>query len=87
MIIGRNTTRLQQGDLAWYIVKRGDRYGIRLRDHKHPRIDELDHIPSYPIQSSYVVEATLDAFRFPGDHDCGYSPGGLTAKITSVRAS
>ena len=60
-----NTTRLQQGDLAWYIIKRGDRYGIRLRDHKHPRIDELDHIPSYPIQTSYVVEATLDAFDSP----------------------
>jgi len=59
------TTHLQQGDLAWYIVKRGERYGIRLRDHKHPRIDELDHIPSYPIQSSYVVEATLEPFETP----------------------
>jgi len=60
-----NTSRLQQGDLAWYIVKRGERYGIRLRDHKHPRIDELDHIPSYPIQTSYVVEATLEPFDSP----------------------
>jgi len=60
-----NTTRLQQGDLAWYIVKRGERYGIRLRDHKHPRLDELDHIPSYPIQTSYVVEATLEPFDSP----------------------
>jgi hypothetical protein len=60
-----NTTRLQQGDLAWNIIKRGDRYGIRLRDHKHPRIDELDHIPSYPIQTSYVVEATLEPFDSP----------------------
>ncbi len=58
-------THLQQGDLAWYIIKRGDRYGIRLRDHKHPRIDELDHIPSYPIQTSYVVESTLEPFDVP----------------------
>jgi uncharacterized protein len=57
-----NTTRLQQGELAWYILKRGDRYGIRLRDHKHPRIDQLDQIPSYPVQTDYVVEATLDPF-------------------------
>lgn len=57
-----NTTYLQQGDLAWYIIKRGERLGIRLRDHKHPRIQELDHIPSYPIQTSYVVEATLEPF-------------------------
>ncbi len=60
-----NTTRLQQGDLAWYIIKRGERYGIRLRDHKHPRILELGHIPSYPIQTSYVVEATLETFDEP----------------------
>jgi len=58
-------TRLQQGDLAWYIVKRGEQYGIRLRDHKHPRIEQLDHIPSYPIQTSYVVEATLEPFDKP----------------------
>lgn len=54
--------RLQQGDLAWYIVKRGERYGIRLRDHKHPRINELDHIPAYPVQTEYVVEAYLEPF-------------------------
>ena len=59
------TTRLQQGDLNWYIVKRGDRYGIRLRDHKHPRLDLLDHIPAYPIQPGYVVEATLEPFDSP----------------------
>jgi len=60
-----NTTRLQQGDLAWYIIKRGERYGIRLRDHKHPRLNELDHIPSYPIRTDYVVEATLLPFDSP----------------------
>ena len=58
-------THLQQGDLSWYIILRGDRYGIRLRDHKHPRIDELDHIPGYPIQTSYVVEAKLEPFESP----------------------
>jgi uncharacterized protein (DUF1684 family) len=60
-----NTTRLQQGDLAWYIIKRGARYGVRLRDHKHPRLNELDHIPSYPVQTDYVVEATLKPFDKP----------------------
>jgi len=73
-----NTTRLQQGDLAWYILKRGDRYGIRLRDHKHPRIDELDHIPSYPIQTSYVVEATLEPFDSPKVMNVATPVEGLT---------
>ena len=62
---GNSTTYLQQGDLAWYIIKRGDKYGIRLRDHKHPRLDELDHIPSYPINTEYVVEAQLHPFEEP----------------------
>ncbi len=59
------TTNLQQGDLAWYIIKRGDRYGIRLRDHKHERIEMLDHIPTYPINFDYVVEAKLHPFEKP----------------------
>ncbi|MDF1575912.1 MAG: DUF1684 domain-containing protein [Bacteroidales bacterium] len=59
----KNTTYLQQGDLAWNIIKRGVRYGIRLRDHRHPRIEKLDHIPSYPINTAYVVEATLEPFE------------------------
>ena len=61
----KNTTHLQQGDLAWYIIKRGERYGIRIRDYKHPRIEEVDHIPSYPIQTEYVVEASLVPFDEP----------------------
>lgn len=60
-----HTTFLEQGDLAWYIVKRGERYGIRLRDYNHPRIEALDHIPSYPIQTGYVVEARLEPFDEP----------------------
>lgn len=61
----KKPTQLLQGDLAWYIIKRGDKYGIRMRDYMHPRIDELDHIPSYPIQTKYVVEATLEPFDQP----------------------
>lgn len=60
-----NTTFLEQGDLAWYIVKRAERYGIRMRDYKHPRIQELDHIPSYPVKAEYLVEAKLVPFDEP----------------------
>jgi uncharacterized protein (DUF1684 family) len=60
-----NTTLLQQGDLAWYIIKRSEKYGIRLRDYAHPRIRELDHIPAYPVNPDYVVEATLEPFDQP----------------------
>jgi uncharacterized protein (DUF1684 family) len=58
-------TLIEQGDLAWFIIKRGDRYAIRLRDYRHPNLEKLDSIPSYPVQTSYVVEATLRPFDEP----------------------
>ncbi len=61
----KNTSYLQQGDYNWYIVKRGKNYGIRLRDEKHPRINALDHIPAFPVQTDYVLEAKLKAFPEP----------------------
>jgi uncharacterized protein (DUF1684 family) len=60
-----NPTLLEQGDLAWYIIKRGEDYGVRLRDYKHHRIEKLDHIPSYPVSTGYVVAATLVPFDRP----------------------
>ncbi len=60
-----NRTDLRQGDLLWYIIKRGEKYGIRLKDLNHPRIDMLEHIPSYPISTPYVVEAILVPFDEP----------------------
>ncbi len=59
------TSYLEQGELAWHVVKRGDKFGVRMRDYKHPRIEVLDFIPSYPIQTDYVVEATLKPFDEP----------------------
>ena len=58
----RNTTHLVQGDLRWHVIRRGEKFGIRLRDLRHPRIGELEEIPSYPVNTAYVVEATLHPF-------------------------
>lgn len=56
------TTTMELGSYRWYIIKRGERYGIRLRDLEHPRIDALDHIPSYPFKKQFVLEAELVEF-------------------------
>ena len=56
-------TVLRQGDLSWYIIRRGKRYGVRLRDLDHPHLRELDQIPAYPVQTDYVVEAELKPFE------------------------
>jgi len=53
---------ITHGDLAWYIMKRHHSIGLRLRDYKNPAIKALDHIPSYPIDPSYLVEAQLKPY-------------------------
>jgi len=54
---------ITHGDFAWYIMKRHKSLAIRLRDFKNPAIEALDHIPSYPIDPAYVVEAQLIPFE------------------------
>lgn len=53
---------ITHGDFAWYIMKRHKSLAIRLRDYKNPAIAALDHIPSYPTDPDYVVEAKLTPF-------------------------
>ena len=53
----KNTTVLSHEAFRWFIIKRGDKYGIRLKDLNHPRIETLDHIPSYPVSEEWVIEA------------------------------
>lgn len=56
---------ITQGDFAWYIMKRHKSLAIRLRDYKNPALDAFDHIPAYPIDPDYVVEAKLRPFDTP----------------------
>lgn len=55
-------TIIKQASLAWHIIKRGDRYAIRLRDFENPNINKLDSIPSYPVSTDWIIEAQYVAF-------------------------
>jgi uncharacterized protein len=48
---------LTTDSLGFFIIKRGERYGIRLRDYVHPRLDELQHIDRYPASQEWIVRA------------------------------
>jgi uncharacterized protein (DUF1684 family) len=48
---------VKHGDFGWYVIKRGDKYGIRLRDYKSPMLDKLDSIPAYAINPVWKVNA------------------------------
>ncbi|MFW5721464.1 MAG: DUF1684 domain-containing protein, partial [Bacteroidota bacterium] len=61
----KNTTHFKLGDLRWHIIKRGDRYGIRLRDIKSPLLEQITEIPSFPIDLKWKVKATFEPFDKP----------------------
>lgn len=58
-------TVLQCGSLTWYIIKRGDRLGVRLKDSQHPRISKLEKIDSFPVDNQWRIEAVLERFEQP----------------------
>ena len=56
-------TLLKTANYGFFIIKRGDRYGIRLRDYKSPRIESLDHIDMFPVSQDWIVQATWVPFE------------------------
>ena len=55
-------TLLKMDSLAWFVIKRGDKYGVRLRDYASPRIHELKNIPSFPMDLNWKIEASFEPF-------------------------
>jgi uncharacterized protein (DUF1684 family) len=58
-------TVLNCGSLTWYIIKRGNRLGVRLKDSQHPRLNKLEKIDSFPVDLQWRVEAVLERFKQP----------------------
>ncbi len=58
----KRPTRIRIGSLSFYIIKRGDRYAIRLRDLESPLLKELDSIPAYPVNPDWKIRARLVPF-------------------------
>jgi uncharacterized protein (DUF1684 family) len=58
-------TVLQCGSLSWYIIKRGDRLGVRVKDSLHPRIEKLEKIDCFPVDIHWRIEAVLKPFDKP----------------------
>ncbi len=58
-------TRMILGRYAWSIIKRGDRFGLRLRDYESTMRDSLDHVPSFETDEKYRVDAEFEPFSVP----------------------
>lgn len=50
---------LKHKSLRWFIIKRGDKYGIRLRDLESPFLKEFTGISTFPIDEKWKVKARL----------------------------
>ena len=56
-------TKLYYGTLSWHVIKRGDRYAIRLRDTAHQNLKNFKGIERYPVQSAWQVKAKFAAYE------------------------
>jgi len=51
------TTKLELGSLRMFVIERGNRRGLRVRDMKNPAIEQFQGFQNYPLNTAYVVTA------------------------------
>lgn len=56
-----NPTKLMLGALSWTIIKRGEKFGVRLRDHAHPLLKNFPGIEMFPVDSTWRLAARFEA--------------------------
>lgn len=69
ILIADDTTHapvtVSHASLAWIVIKRDNRFALRLRDFEHPAIAAFPPIEYYPIDPELRVTATLERFPEP----------------------
>ena len=60
-----NPSILKLGSLSWFIIKRGEKLGVRLRDSENPQIKKLKDIPTFPISPEWKVNAVFKSYDKP----------------------
>ncbi len=80
---------LQFGSLKWFVIKRGEKYAIRLRDLKSPFLEEFTHIEHFKIDAKWKIKAKfvktenrkIAILDITGQNSQQDSPGKLVFKI------
>ena len=99
LLIADDTTEapveVTHGSIAWTVIKRDDRFAIRVRDFEHPFVETFGPLPYFPIDTSVRVPATLQRYDVPRVANVdtvieglGYhpeSPGVVSFKIEGER--
>jgi uncharacterized protein (DUF1684 family) len=58
-------TILSLDSLSWYIIKRGEKFAVRLRDSANENIKTFAGIEMYPIDSTWRVQAKFEPYTPP----------------------
>lgn len=58
-------TVLENGSLRWFIIKRGEKYGIRLRDINAKLVKEFEGIDMFPIDEKWKITAKFIPYKEP----------------------
>lgn len=58
-------TILEHKTLRWFIIKRGDKYGVRLRDLEAELLKNFEGIERFQIDSSWKVIAKFEKYETP----------------------
>ncbi len=58
-------TILELGTLRWFIIKRDDKFGIRLRDLNSSLVKEFKGIERYPINDDWIINAFYEEYEPP----------------------
>jgi uncharacterized protein (DUF1684 family) len=59
------TTVLDMGDLRFYVIKRGDRFFVRLKDREAEALKNFKGIERYPVRSEWRIEARFEPYDPP----------------------
>lgn len=69
ILIADDTTdapvQITHRSLAWTVVKRDDRFAVRVRDFEHPFVATFGPLPYFPVDPSLRVPATLHRYDEP----------------------
>lgn len=53
-------TTLDAGTLRMYVIQRGDRFGLRVRDHASPALAAFEGMDHFPIDAGWRLEGRLE---------------------------
>jgi uncharacterized protein (DUF1684 family) len=74
--------RIEFGDLSLQIIQRGSRYGVRLRNRRHPDRESFAGRRWFPIQAAYRVPATFTPYDPPQPRQIANILGDITEELS-----